>query len=229
MKFRIEYLLFATAICVGILTGCDGNTTAVNPPGTPDYEMSERITTRTPTTNGIMGGTTRNNNDLGTDLNTLTNDGFGTATDGLFGENPDNGYGNNNNGTTGTTAGPTTGTTTDGTTGTTTAQANDINSLQTLANQCETRLDNVAGVQDSEVVLIGNEAYVACKLNNNATTVPESVKNSILDTVKSVNPNITRCYVLTQDTQFNQIKAFGDNLNNLGNITTNAAPVTSGY
>ncbi|OGO82101.1 MAG: hypothetical protein A2Y18_05690 [Clostridiales bacterium GWD2_32_19] len=225
MKFRIEYLLFATAICVGILTGCEGNTTAVNPPGTPDYQMSERIATKTPTTGGTTAGTAGGSDrGVGTDLDALTNDGFGTGTNGLFGGTADNGYGDNNGttGTTGTTGGL-------GTTGTTTAQANDIRSLQTLATQCETRIDNVSGVGDSEVVLMGNEAYVACRLDNNATTVPESIRNSILATVKSINPSITKCYVLTDDTQFNQVKTFSDSLSNLGNISTNLTPETSAY
>ena len=230
MNLKFKKLLFLLGFGVTILTGCTGNnTTAVNPPGTPDYNMSERITTKTPTDGTTTGGT----NDLTTDLNNLTNDGYGTATDGLFGGGNNTGYVNNttdttdtNTGTTGTNAGTTANNTTYGANnGTTTA--NDVNNLQTLATQCENRLNNVAGVQNSKVVLLGNTAYVGCKLNNATGTVPTNVKSSVLSTIKNVAPNITKCYVVTNDAQYNQVKACADNIRNLGNVTTAVSPTTT--
>ncbi len=203
MKNNSKYLVAALAFA--LLTGCGGNQTARNTPGTPDYEMSERITTRTPLGNGTgLFGDNINGTGTNTDNNTLTNDGFGTAANGLT-----NNVGNTAGGT--------------GLFNNDTAQ---------LENTVAAQIRRLPSVTAAEVQFRDNIAYIACQVPGTAGN--EAIRNQIVNSVKSSNPNIRKVYITTDANRFNQFRGMrtggttGNMTNNIGdvsNIFTTEQPI----
>lgn len=92
------------------------------------------------------------------------------------------------------------------------------NNIVAEENTCRAKINDLATVNNCEVVFMNETAYVGCDLNRDAKGLNmQNLRNNILNKVKEVNPNITKCYIMTNRDNYNSMKVISDNMKNMNN------------